>query len=228
MPSSEAPEACPVCQGKGWLTYDVSPSHAQFGKLARCPRCNEADARATLQSACGLPEEWLEWTFANTVRHEGNAAAYDAALRLALNPQRFLTLAGSYGLGKSRLLACIVNERRRQMLPALYARTVDLLDALRRAYDPQAGEGYDALLDRFETVGVLCLDEFDRFNTTEWAREKLFQIVDARYQRGRNLLTCFATNAAVDDLPPYLQSRLLDSQCCVCEVAGRDIRRRQR
>jgi DNA replication protein DnaC len=223
------PEAkCPRCKDRGWLTYDVKYGHPQFAKLLRCPDCGGQEQQESLAGTCGLPCEWLGWTFRNTVRHDGIAAAYDAAFCLAQKPQRFLTLLGSYGVGKTRLLACIVNEARLRGLSAIYLTTADLLDYLRAAYAPKAEVAYDERLDRLTQARVLCLDEFDRFNSTEWAREKFFQLVDARYQRGQELLTCFAANATLEDLPPYLRSRLEDRQCALFQLTGQDIRRRPR
>lgn len=213
-----------MCKDKRWLIYDVPYGHPKFGKLEACSACSEEKERASLQVACGLAEEWQEWMFENTARHEGNGAAYDAALRLARNPERFLTLTGSYGRGKSRILACIVNAANRNGMRAIYAVTPSLLADLRKGFNRDAKVGYDELMDRVLTARVLCLDEFSQFNATNWAEDQICQIVDERYQRGRELLTCFALNAAIEELPEYLQSRMLDRQCCVIEVSGPDIR----
>jgi DNA replication protein DnaC len=174
------PEVCPQCKGKRFLVYDVWPGHPLFGELVRCTRCTEGCEDDPLRKICGLTREMQGWTFANTVRYEGIAEAYDVAQELATHPRRFLTLLGDYGIGKTRLLACIVNAARSAGLPAVYTTTASLLDHLRAAYAPNAEVRYDERLELVTSARVLCLDEFDRFNSTDWAQEKFFQLVDVQ------------------------------------------------
>lgn len=211
-----------------WLTYDVQPGHPLFGKLVRCDVCGAGQQAEYLQKHCGLTGEMLNWTFQTTRRNQANAAAYDAAQALAGNPQRLYTLLGSYGVGKTRLLACIVNAGRLAGLPAVYTTTAALLDYLRGAFDPNATVNYDGRWEVLTDARILAIDEFDRWNPTEWAREKFEQLIDERYRAGANKLTCFAANARLDDLPGYVASRMQDRDCFLYELTGTDARRIRR
>lgn len=166
-----------------------------------------------------------EWVFSNTARYTHNERAYDAAFRLAQNPAWFLALSGQYGVGKTRLLACIVNHVRSNGQTAVYSTTADLLDHLRATYHPEAEVTYDALWDRIATAKVVALDEMDRWNPTPWAKEKFFQLMDVRYRAGRECLTVLATNESIDRVPGYLQSRLRDKRCSIEVINAPDVRR---
>ena len=218
----EAP--CPLCKGKGFLTYDVPYGNPLFDAMPPCPMCSENRAPKALAAVCGLPPKLQTVTFDKTVRHPGNAAAYDAALERARQPREFLTLTGPTGVGKSCLLAAIVNEALSRRLAAYYTTTADLLDLLRSSFQPGAETDYESQWERLKTVRVLTLDELDRFNQSDWALEKFFQLMSARFDYGHDRLTCFASNAGIDTFPAYLQSRMRDRQSCLFELTGMDVR----
>jgi DNA replication protein DnaC len=211
----------------GWLAYDVEWSHPLFNQIVRCDVCGTGGQTAYLASICGLAPEQRDWTFGNTQRTSANNAAYDVAQLLAGNPQRMLTMLspGKYGLGKTRLLACVVNAARAEGHTAIYTTTADVLDHLRAAYAPNVTVSYDDRLELLRTCKVLCLDEFDRWAPTAWAQEKFFQLINHRYENSESLLTCFAANAKLDELPAYISSRMQDRRCYLFVMDGQDVRR---
>lgn len=207
------------------LGYDVPPGHPLYAQLRPCPTCSQDLQQKYLRELCGLVDDMLTWTLSNTARTPANAAAYDAATRLVETPERFLTLSGRPGVGKTRILASIVNEARKRGRTAVYTTTAELLDHLRAAYAPGANVSFDGLLSKVSDCTVLALDEFDRYNATPWAEEKFFQLIENRYRRGDQVLTCFATNAKLADLPHYVTSRMQDRRCAVFEILGPDMRK---
>jgi DNA-binding MarR family transcriptional regulator len=213
---------CPVCKGRGFVMRDVFYGHPEFGKALHCPKCGQDQRPQLLASECGLPKKLRPWTFDKVMRHAGNAQAYEAALARARKPCEFLTLIGPTGVGKSVLLAATINEALSRDFQAYYTTTADLLDYLRVTFK-KAEADYDARWERLKSVRVLCIDELDRFNPTDWALEKFFQLISARYDNGDDRLTCFATNASIDTFPAYLQSRMRDRHCCMFELTGIDV-----
>lgn len=215
---------CDVCKDRGFLTYDVPYGHPGFGKLMKCPNCPQEGERQVLVAECGLPPKLQGVTFAKIVRHEGNRAACEAALALVHHPRQFLTLTGPTGVGKSMLQGAIITEALASGFSAYYTTMADLLDGLRASFKPDAVAEYEPQWERLKRVRVLCIDEVDRFNATDWAQEKLFQLISARYDYGDDRLTCFASNASIDAFPAYLQSRMRDRQCGLFELTGMDVR----
>lgn len=222
------PRLCPMCKGKEWLAYDVPVGHPLFREIVRCTVCGEGRQQAYLRDLCGLRGDMLEWTFANTTRNAANAEAYDVARELAQHPARLYTLLGDYGVGKTRLLACIINAGRAAGWVSIYTTTANLLDYLRGAYEAGASLKFDARWELLSTAQILAIDEFDRWSPTPWAREKFETLLNERYANGGQQLTAFAANAAMSDLPPYVRSRMSDSQCYLYRMSGQDVRRMKR
>ncbi len=168
---------------------------------------------------------WLtDAGFDDYKRHKNNRAAWDAARSIAANPKGWLTLWGTYGPGKTHLLAATVNACTKHRIAAIYYTLPDLLDKLRGSYGV---DGFSGLFDRLVAVRVLALDEVDKVRLTDWAIEKVYQLIDARYRELDRLATLFAMNIEPDpseDVMGYLFSRMHDYRNQVIEVGGGDAR----
>ena len=202
----------------------VSSPDSYHVDLVRCPACG-GNARAQyLDRICGLPAELRSYTW--TQKKDGRLAeCHRAAARLIADPRWFFTLTGPYGSGKSGTLAAIVNAGKAAGKTAIYTTTADVLDVLKAAFAPGAtGDSYLDRLDLYREAAILCLDEFDRFHTTDWAENEFWKIINARYGNGPRMLTAFATNAKLSDLPGYLRSRMEDARCQVWELPAGDHR----
>lgn len=222
------PTACPTCffpDGQpGYLRSDFPPGHPKFGQLIPCPDCRDGTLSLRLQEASQLTGWLKDAGFGNYQRHNGNRAAWEAARSVAGNPRGWLTLWGSYGPGKTHLLAATVNACTQHRIAAIYYTLPDLLDKLRGSYGV---DGFSGLFDKLVAVRVLALDEVDKVRLTDWAIEKVYQLIDARYRELDRLATLFAMNIEPDpseDVMGYLFSRMHDHRNQVVEVGGGDAR----
>lgn len=206
------------------LTVNVSTGEG----LTRCPICSTGQQARVLYALSGLSDEMRGWTFANSNRPPKLKAAYEAGAWLAENPSWWLTLQGPNGIGKTRLMACIVNAAIAAGRSATYVTTPQVLDHLRSAYAPNAPVTYDGMWERLVNATVLCLDEVNRWNPTAWAQEKFFQLLDERYRDGAKKLTVFSYNGSAADLPDYMTSRMRDGRSRYYELTGPDLRKVQR
>jgi DNA replication protein DnaC len=158
---------------------------------------------------------------ADPLHQERFALAVDAARRFAEEPQGWLALLGRSGAGKTHLAAAIANACVERGRPALFIVVPDLLDHLRASYRPGAPEGYDALFQQVRNAPLLILDDLGAHSATPWATEKLYQIVNHRYNA--QLPTVFTSSLPLDELDERLRTRLADislSQVYVLEEAG--------
>jgi DNA replication protein DnaC len=139
--------------------------------------------------------------------------AYDSALEFAQNPTDWLVLNSvGYGNGKTHLAAAIANHVVNEGEPVLFIVVPDLLDHLRATFNPASGMRLDKRFDEVKTASLLILDDLGTESATAWAREKLYQLFNHRYNA--RLPTVITTAKRIDDLDPRLATRMLDGSRC--------------
>ncbi len=106
---------------------------------------------------------------------------YETAREYAENPAGWLVLSGPSGCGKTHLAAAIANCRLRKGHPVFFVIVPDLLDHLRTAFSPTSDVTYDELFERVRNAPLLVLDDLGSQSSTPWAEEKLFQILNHRF-----------------------------------------------
>src|SRR5260370_41930468 len=89
-----------------------------------------------------------------------------------------------------------------------FAVVPDLLDHLRATFAPGSDVSYDNLFETVKTSSLLILDDLGTQSSTQWAQEKLFQILNHRYTM--NLPTVITTNEPIGKLDEHLRARLED------------------
>ena len=108
-------------------------------------------------------------------------AANDAALSYAATLDGWLTLFGDTGVGKTHLAVAIANHRLDQGHEVYFAFVPELMDHLRQTYQPGGGLAYDRVFDDVKNAPLLILDDLGGEYRTDWAYEKLHQIVVHRH-----------------------------------------------
>lgn len=146
-------------------------------------------------------------------------------LKLAAEEHRgLITLHGGFGVGKTTLLMCAVNEGRSNNQLGIYTTVTDLLSYLRSTFDPDADESFDKYWDALIRCRILALDEMDEFKTSSWAMERFLRLIDERWRRMDEVLTLCALNGRINSLPGKVQSRLQDGRAEVIAITGKDMR----
>ncbi len=129
----------------------------------------------------------------------------------AEQPDGWLVFTGDNGVGKTHLAAAIANHCRANGIATLFVVVPDLLDHLRYTFGPQSDVSYDELFEGVRTIPLLTLDDLGAHATTSWAQEKLYQIINYRYNA--RLATVVTMNISLDELAqdePRIASRLAD------------------
>ncbi len=217
-PRQPAPDTCPICGGIGWVTEDVPVGHPNFGKMFRCSCRSDEQKLQQLEHLRRLSNmQHLErMTFGsflpeghglNELQRKSLRLAYTRSKSFADKPEGWLLLRGGYGCGKTHLAAAIANELLSRRQPVLFINVPDLLDHLRSAFMPESDTSFDQRFDQVRDAPVLVLDDLGTQNTTPWAQEKLYQILNHRYNA--QLPTVVTTNQDLADIDPRLRSRLL-------------------
>ncbi|HEX7586824.1 MAG TPA: ATP-binding protein, partial [Anaerolineae bacterium] len=214
---------CPICHGAGFLRRDVPVDHPDFGRAVPCV-CKLRETRqaelADLRGSSGIVH-LSQMTFdsfrpdgigLNPDRRKNLRQAHDLAAQFARDAKGWLLLKGGYGCGKTHLAAAIANERLAHGESILFVVVPDLLDHLRATFAPTSRVTYD---ERFETVRstpFLILDDLGAQSVTAWATEKLFQLLNYRYNA--QLPTVITTNRELEEIEPRIRSRLADTTLC--------------
>jgi len=218
-PPEDEEEACPICKGARFVRRDVPLGHPEFGQAVPC-RCVESggqEARlARLQRYSNLGP-LTRLTFDNLIRRGRSADPRDQtrfqrcvedAEAFAQDPQGWLVLVGASGCGKTHIAAAVANRCLARGIPALFVVVPDLLDHLRAAYKPDADIGYDELFEQVRSAPVLIFDDLGTQSATPWAQEKLFQIINHRFNA--RLPTVVTTNLPLSKFDERLRTRLGD------------------
>jgi DNA replication protein DnaC len=227
-------EPCPICKGRGFLTLDVPPGHPDFSKVVPC-RCTQARIAAErTRSLLALSNlgALSRMTFDSFMPDGVGVAegvrfnlreAYERSLEFARDPRGWLVLLGGYGSGKTHLAAAVANHRVSLGYGVLFVVVPDLLDYLRATFSPSSETALDERLETIREAPLLILDDLGAHNSTAWAQEKLFQILNHRYN-GR-LPTVITSNQRLEELDPRITSRLVDPDLSqVYEIVAPDFR----
>lgn len=145
--------------------------------------------------------------------------AYRQAMSFAQEPKDWLVIAGGTGHGKTRLAAAIGNFCREAGMDVMFVVVPDLLDRLRGSYNPQNPGGFDRLFEQVRAAPLLILDDLGSESGTPWADEKLFQLLNYRYNA--SLPTVITTNATASEIEARILTRLTDPAISSMLLMGR-------
>lgn len=146
-----------------------------------------------------------------------------------------LYIYGDNSSGKTYLTACVCNELLWQGYRCIYTNLATILNEIRRSYDGQ-GMGECELIARLQTYDFAFIDDLGKefigreYNATtaKWAEEKLFEIINARYNAQKP--TVFSSNYEIAELASVLNldkaiiERINEMATRVLKLDGDDFR----
>ena len=123
---------------------------------------------------------------------DGNAHAHKVALSYVHNfdamrkQNQGLIFYGSVGTGKSYTAACIANALLEKQVPVVMTSFVKLLqDIQSNGFD----EGY--ILRTLNSAALLILDDLGAERSTDYALEKVYNVIDSRVRANRPMITSY-------------------------------------
>lgn len=228
--SKASEPVCPLCRGYGFVTRDVPVGHPEFGEAFPCECRLEQigrERRRKLEEMANLgPLTRLTFETLNRGGRKSDSAkdrdrfarAVEQAEMFANEPRGWLLLLGPPGSGKTHVAAAIANVRLGLAEPVLFVVVPDLLDHLRSAFSPSSETSYDELFETVRTHPLLILDDFGSHSATPWAQEKLFQIVNTRFNH--QLPTVLTMSHGVEELEERVRVRVTDGELTKVLVLG--------
>lgn len=189
--------------------------------------------RSAMREYSGMKTKQRSFFLDKIKPREGQQEAYNAAISFV---KRFsenhhtngILLSGGVGSGKTFLSAAVANavidmsrisdddaERAgkgitdRKYTPVRFTSTVELLEQLKATYNAGSGaETAQNITDRLKKAPLLVLDDMGAEKPSEWVSERLFEIVDYRYNE--ELPVIITTNATPQELKQKIGERSFD------------------
>ena len=228
-----APATCSLCFGTGM--------HVVPGKGARRCDCRTEKSRRRLLDNAHIPRRYDSCTLQSYHPTQGNASqlrAFNYAFRLVREyptVERGLLFTGPCGVGKTHLSVAILRELiEKKGVSCLFYEFGSLLKEIQNSYNPVSQTSELTVLAPVVEAEVLVLDELGATKPTDWVRDTMMQIINARYNDRR--VTIFTTNyvdecgklseeTLEDRIGARLRSRLYE-MCRTVLLDGEDYRRR--
>ena len=112
-----------------------------------------------------------------------------------------LYLSGSFGSGKTYLVAALFNELAKKNISSALVYYPELLRSLKSSF----GSDYEAKFDFIKTVPLLLIDDIGAENTTSWSRDEVLGPI-LQYRMEEELPTFFTSNLTLDELESTLST----------------------
>lgn len=232
---AETKPTCPFneCDGSGWVF--IKDEHGERMRRCRCFLAREHQAKMErLFRAARVPRRFQKKRLED-FDPTYQKGAWKIACRYC---ERFeevrrenkngLCFIGPPGTGKSHLAYGILNSLLAKGVPGVCGSVPEVMDLLR----PQAGPGQDTQerLELLKTLDVVILDDLGAERSTEWVTERLYVIINARYNE--ILPTIITSNLELEELEKLpgwerITSRLFE-MCHLVLVDGPDYRKGRR
>jgi DNA replication protein DnaC len=190
-----AQKDCPHCQGTGWKLVDA-------GGVSRAQRCTCGLVRQPLDQLrrSRIPPRYEHCTLANfDLRKDAATGSVNGYLERAKRDAAFfvreypnvdcgLVFTGPTGVGKTHLGVAVLQGLMERGFECLFIDFRELLQQIRESYDAVAETTELRLLQPVIDSEVLLLDELVAANPTDWLKERLAYIINARYNQKRAML----------------------------------------
>lgn len=173
----------------------------------------------------GLPDRFRGGTFASFPGRPELARQVQAYLG-EWQGKRNLILMGRFGVGKTGLVGAAINEMsgafRQRDWRVVFITTPRLFDQLRAGFDDGS---FTKLMRRCQNANLLILDDLGAEKPTEWVQERLYAIVNHRYEH--ELPIWVTTNLTPDGLAAAIGERTwwrLQEGACLLVATGPNLR----
>ncbi|MBX3730674.1 MAG: ATP-binding protein [Candidatus Sumerlaeia bacterium] len=217
---------CPHCGGYGLV---VAPD-GSVSKCA-CGLWDEEQYRVAVERA-RIPARFRSKRLAtfkvgksDAARREIRRFAESYAKTFRPTEEKGLVLRGGTGSGKTHIATGILHEVLARGYSGLYVNVSNLMARLQHSYDPESAERQEDILAEIERAELLVFDDLGAESAKDWIRDRIYLIVNNRYESCRPILV--TTNCDDAELAARNGDRVvsrLHEMCAVLTFPDEDYR----
>ena len=150
-----------------------------------------------------IPPRYMQCTFENFAQRKGAEKAFAAAKEWAEIKDfgdRSFSLIGEPGAGKTHLAAAAIRHQImvNGLTKARFLNVPIFLDQIRASFKFTESDAQDLFKFCCEHASIVVLDDFGKEKATDWATERLYVLIESRYQK--MLPTIITSNRTLDEL----------------------------
>jgi hypothetical protein len=147
--------------------------------------------------------------------HKKGDSGAESRFYAALRDGSGLLLKGSAGCGKTHIAVAVLKAIVAKGYRGLYYNITDLLVHIRETYSADSSIGEADFLDEIQAPDLLVIDDLGAQKNTEWVNDRLYLIVNRRYEACRPLLV--TTNLmTIEEMEQSLGKRITSRLCEMC------------
>ena len=213
---------CQVCYDTGWETVKVRGRRGMEVE----ERVRKCDCSERQRVVMGLPIGYTEALMDNFADGDERRSAIDSAKRWLDGAVSDLYIRGDVGVGKTRLLASLLNEVKAKS-SAAFVRVPELLDRMRMAMGNSPSESSEEeYLAQYRRADVLGLDDVGADKGSDYGRRTLQTLYEYRMDHGKR--TIWTSNLSLSQLEEFFGDERLCSRIAgnadVVVMEGQDMR----
>jgi len=201
-----ARDDCPLCRGTGWKL--VARKVGTPGEMAVACECGMEERAGKVMERARIPKRYEHCDFESFSTDLEDGKTYSALhteslAKAKLITQKFvqnypassdkgLLLMGPAGTGKTHLAVAALKELIDRGHAGLFCDYRELLKEIQASYNPASDTTEMRILEPIRTVEILVLDDLGAAKPSDWVRDIIEIILNARYNK--NLTTLITTN----------------------------------
>ncbi len=174
-----------------------------------------------------MPVRFRDRTIENFKPDTGSSKAYDAikgyiaTIHQRLDEGAGAFLLGTNGNGKTHLAASVYHAARATNETAVFVVVADMLKLIKSTFDENSRFTEWQLTDPLMKARLVILDDLGQEKMTDWAREKLFTVINHRYENRKS--TIVTSNRDPDEIADRIGKASFDrviGHCRLIEITS--------